>query len=214
MPDVGTGRHLDFACGVGTFLAQVGWRFPNAELVGLNIDFAGPHEPIRGLLLRAGVQSDLVRADARRMPFGDDAFDSASCFLGLQDIEIGFGDDGVRAAVWEATRVLRPNAAVTLLDTFSFARFDRLLRESSLQVTDRAERALAVRWSRPVAERAIELYADGWADQARVSDLKERERIRSRAARRLKADLARQLASTGFFVPFGPVRMVVARKRA
>jgi len=65
-----------------------------------------------------------------------------------------------------------------------------------------------------VAERAIELYADGWADQARVSDLKERERIRSRAARRLKADLARQLASTGFFVPFGPVRMVVARKRA
>ena len=35
--------HLDVACGYGTFLAQLGWRFPAARLVGLNIDFEGSH---------------------------------------------------------------------------------------------------------------------------------------------------------------------------
>jgi len=34
-----SGLHLDFACGYGTFLAQLGWRFPSAQLVGLNFDF-------------------------------------------------------------------------------------------------------------------------------------------------------------------------------
>ena len=42
MADVGDGLHLDFACGVGSFLAQLGWRFPQTNLVGLNIDFSGP----------------------------------------------------------------------------------------------------------------------------------------------------------------------------
>ena len=63
------GLHLDFACGYATFLAQLGWRFPRARLVGLNIDFAGPHALARPLLTEAGVTAALVQADARQMPF-------------------------------------------------------------------------------------------------------------------------------------------------
>src|SRR5712691_5322594 len=109
MPPIQGGLHLDFACGVGTFLAQLGWRHPRAKFVGLNVDFAGPHAPIRDSLAHAGVRSELVCADARRMPFKDYTFDSVSCFLGLQDIEIGFGEAGTRSAVSEAVRVLRMN---------------------------------------------------------------------------------------------------------
>src|SRR2546427_291049 len=107
MADLGDGLHLDFACGVGTFLAQLGWRFPRADLVGLNIDFSGPHEPIRELLSRARVKSLLVQGDARRMPFPDRRFDSVSCFLGLQDIEIGFGEEGWTASPGPSTTRFR-----------------------------------------------------------------------------------------------------------
>lgn len=209
MPDVGHGLHLDFACGVGTFLAQLGWRFPRAELVGLNIDFAGPHAPIRGLLARARVRSELVQADARRMPFDDRSFDSVSCFLGLQDIEIGFGERGIRAAVAEAVRVLRRRGVLTLLDEFPFERIDRLVTDLPVRVAHRGERALNVRWSRKLAERAIEVYADGWKEQVRPPDPRERRRIRAEALARMRARMERQLASTGFYVPFEPVRMAI-----
>ncbi|MFN2166736.1 MAG: class I SAM-dependent methyltransferase, partial [Anaerolineae bacterium] len=88
MPPIG-GLHLDLACGYATFLAQLGWRFSDARLVGLNVDFYGPHALARPLLCQAGVCAALVQADARRMPFAEGTFDSASCFLGLQDVEIG-----------------------------------------------------------------------------------------------------------------------------
>jgi len=32
-------RHLDFACGYATFIAELAWRFPQLKIVGLNIDF-------------------------------------------------------------------------------------------------------------------------------------------------------------------------------
>ena len=108
MPDIASGEHLDFACGYGTFLAQVGWRFQRARLFGLNIDYAGPHACITRLLRQAGVRASLVQADACKMPFKDQCFGSVSCFLGLQDIKIGFGDRGLEESISEAVRVLRP----------------------------------------------------------------------------------------------------------
>lgn len=149
--------HLDIACGYATFLAQLGWRFPAARLVGLNIDFAGPHALARPLLAEAGVAAALVRADARRMPFAGGTFGSASCFLGLQDIEIGFGEEGVRNAVTEAVRVLCPDGLLMLLDEFHFERFDALLAGLPLKVVSREERELDVRWDRRVCTPR-----DGW----------------------------------------------------
>ena len=212
MADVGDGLHLDFACGVGSFLAQLGWRFPEAHLVGLNIDFSGPHEPVRELLSRAGVKCLLVRADARRMPFPDRRFDSVSCFLGLQDIEIGFGEEGLRAALSEAARILRQGGTLTVVDEFPFDKMDRLLERLPFRTVGRAEQSLDAKWSRPVAERAVELYADGWVDQMRISESHERARVRVEVLRRMRSEMERQLAVQGYYVPFGPARMVEARK--
>ena len=153
MPAV-AGWHLDVACGYATFLAQLGWRFPEARLVGLNIDFEGPHSLARPLLAEAGVTAALVRGDALRLPYAGDSFDSAGCFLGLQDVEIGFGQEGVRQVVAETCRVLRPGGTLVVLDEFPFERFDRLLDGLPLAVLDRAERALDACWDREVAERA------------------------------------------------------------
>jgi ubiquinone/menaquinone biosynthesis C-methylase UbiE len=213
MPPVAEGLHLDFACGYATFLAQLGWRHPAARLVGLNVDFSGPHAQAQSLLQEAGVTAALVQADARRMPFADSSLGSASCFLGLQDIEIGFSKGGVRAAVVEAVRVLGPGGTVALLDEFSFEKLDALLDGLPLAVTDRAERTLDVRWEREVAEQAIVLYAEGWAAQVRVQDEAVREQVRRETQSRMSAEMEHQLAAQGYYVPFGPVRMLVAKKQ-
>jgi SAM-dependent methyltransferase len=207
-----SGLHLDFACGYATFLAQLGWRFPTAWLVGLNIDFDGPHALAQPLLVKAGVTAALVQADARWMPFAEGAFGAASCFLGLQDIEIGFGQEGVRDAVAEAVRVLSPGGVLALFDEFPFKRFGALLDELPVTVIDRGERELDVRWDRQVAERAISLYAEGWVAQARFTDPAAQERTRIEVHSRMVVEMERQLDTQGYYVPFGPVRMVVARK--
>jgi SAM-dependent methyltransferase len=212
MPLPTEGLHLDAACGYATFLAQLGWRFPTARLVGLNIDFDGPHALAQPLLTEAGVKAALVQADARQMPFANDTFGSVSCFLGLQDIEIGFGEEGVRDAVAEAVRVLRPDGMLILLDELPFERFDALLDELPVTVIDRGERELDARWSRQVAERAIALYTEGWVAQTCFSDRAEQERIRREVYSRMATEMERQLDTQGYYVPFGPVRMVVARK--
>jgi len=211
-PSLTEGQHLDVACGYATFLAQLGWRFPTARLVGLNIDFDGPHALARPLLAEARVTAALVQADARRVPFAEGTFGSASCFLGLQDIKIGFGEEGVRDAVAEAVRVLSPGGVLVLLDEFPFERFDALLDELPVTVFDRRERALDVRWDRQVAEWAISLYAEGWVAQARVADQVAQEQTRIEIHSRMVAEMERQLDTQGYYVPFGPVRMVVARK--
>ncbi len=212
MPPV-AGWHLDFACGYATFLAQLGWRFPAARLVGLNIDFRGPHAVAQPLLAEAGVAATLVQADARRLPFADGSFGSASCFLGLQDIEIGFGEEGMRAAIGEATRVLQPDGTLVLLDEFPLQRFEALADGIPLEGIGRGERAVECSWDRQVAEAAVALYAEGWVAQARLESHSEREQAYHEVYGRMRAEMERQLALHGTYVPFGPVRMVVARKR-
>ncbi len=212
MPISPAGPHLDFCCGYGTFLAQLGWRFSDIELYGLNIDYEGPHSLVGSLLREAGVDVLLVQADARRMPFNNGAFVSASCFLGLQDIRIGFGDSGICEALREATRVLRENGVLVLLDEFPFEEFDAFLQGVPLQVMKRCERDLDVRWDRTTAERAITLYARGYVKQARAHDDGERLGVYEEAYTRMKADMDDQLMKNGYYVPFGSVRMVVGRK--
>jgi ubiquinone/menaquinone biosynthesis C-methylase UbiE len=206
------GKHLDFACGYATFLAQLGWRFPALGLVGLNIDFAGPHALAKPLLNEAGVSASLLRADARWMPFADHTFDSASCFLGLQDVEIGFGEAGVRAVLAEAVRVLCPDGRLVLLDKFLFERFDDLLSGLPVVVIDREECEPNVHWDEQVAKTAIKLYAEGWVAQMHLPD---ETRAAHQAAYqmilgRLEAKLEQQINERGYYVPFGTVRMVIA----
>jgi len=208
-------RHLDFACGYATFIAQLAWRFPRLIIVGLNIDFEGPHALAEELVARAGAadRCEFVRADARAMPFPDGSFDSASCFVGLQDIEIGFSEAGVREALEEATRVLKPDGTLAVADEYPIERLRDLLDPLPLDVIRLDERELDVRWSREVAERAIELYADGWEAQVRSADPAEKAEARAEALARMREDLERQLAGRGAYVPFEPIRLAIARRK-
>jgi ubiquinone/menaquinone biosynthesis C-methylase UbiE len=214
MPSITGGIHLDIACGYGTFLAQLGWRFPRARLVGLNIDFCGPHALARTLLIEAGVKADLVQADARLLPFPNGTFDSTSCFLGLQDIEIGFGEEGVQAALAEAVRVLRMGGKLTLLDDFRNERLAALLQRLPVHVLESTQRPLDVRWDGETARTAVRLYANGWVAQMRdpPRDAAAQRKALSEVLARMEADVNAQLCAQGYYVPFGPVRMVVAQK--
>lgn len=212
MPAPSSGPHLDVACGYATFLAQLGWRFPRTRLVGLNIDFEGSHALARPLLAQAGVQAALLRADARQIPFADGSFASASCFLGLQDIELRFGEPGVRRTLAEAVRILRIGGVLVLLDEFPFQRFDALMDGLPVGVEQRSQRPLDVRWSRQVAERAIQLYAEGFVAQAHLADPLTRQTRYADKHRQMRADMERQLRDQGYYVPFAATRMVIARK--
>jgi SAM-dependent methyltransferase len=214
MPDLGSGRHLDFACGYATFLAELGWRFPRATLVGLNIDFERANATAAPLLREAGVAAELVEGDAREMPFPDASFDSVSCFMGLQDIELAFGEEGVRLALGEAVRVLRSNGSLSLLDEYSFDRSDALLTSLPVAVETRRERSLDVRWDRDVAACAVALYSEGWLEQRRLGGAEGASEEVAEYTRRLRSHAERQLRDRGYFVPFGPVRMVVYCKLA
>jgi SAM-dependent methyltransferase len=212
IPSLAGGLHLDLACGYATYLAQLGWRYPEARLVGLNIDFQGPHALARPLLAEAGVRAALVQADARRLPFADGTFHSASCFLGLQDVEIGYGEAGVRGTVHEAVRVLRREGVLVLLDEFPFERLTALLDGLPVAWIDRAERELDVRWDQEIAQRAAALYAEGWAAQTRPQGETARRTAYRDALARIEAEVEAQVARQGYYVPLGPVRMAVIRK--
>jgi len=214
MPLPTSGLHLDFACGYGTFLAQLGWNYPTARLVGLNIDFDGAHALARPLLAEAGVTATLVQADARRMPFAYGTFASASCFLGLQDIEIGFGEQGVQEALAEAVRVLCPGGVLVLLDEFSIDRLVALLDELPVTLIDQGEQELGVQWDRKVARAAVRLYAEGWVAQMRLpkDDKAARETAYQEVLARMEAEVEEQMARQGYYIPFDPVRIVVAQK--
>ena len=210
MPEV-TGVHLDFACGYGTFLAQLGWRYPGMRLVGLNIDYAGSHACITSLLAEAGVYASLVQSDAQRMPFRDASFGSVSCFLGIQDIKIGFGQTGVRRSVHEAVRVLRHGGVLTLIDECTFADLTEVLAGLPVTEVERDERRLDVRWERAVAERAIALYAEGWIVQHRGPD--SDRRLYAEKLAEMERDMEHQLEARGCYVPFGPMRMIIVEKQ-
>jgi SAM-dependent methyltransferase len=214
IPAQSSGLHLDFACGYGTFLAQLGWRFPSMRLIGLNIDFIGPHATIRPLLAHAKVVAMLVQADARWMPFPRCSFDSVSCFMGLQDIEIGFGEDGVRNTLAEAVRVLQPGGVLTLLDEIDFKRMEKFLEDLPVTVQDRAERRLDIQWNHHVASIAIRLYTQGWVDQMRIpeEDTEAHHEAYQAVLTHLETEVEQQIVEQGYYVPFGPVRIIVARK--
>jgi SAM-dependent methyltransferase len=213
MPSI-EGLHLDLACGYATFLAYLGWRHPSARLVGLNIDYNGPHALARSLLHAAGVRAALVQADARHVPFPSETFPSVSCFLGLQDIAIGFGEAGVSATVVEAVRVLRPGGILVLLDEDLLVRWGDMLNGLPVTVVDRAERGLDVRWTRQVALAAVRLYAEGWVAQMQLpgDDRAARQTAYEETLARMEAEVEEQVTRQGYYVPFGPVQMVVVRK--
>jgi hypothetical protein len=108
--------------------------------------------------------------------------------------------------------VLIPGGVLAIADEFPAERLVRLLGPLPLTRVELHERALDVRWSRAVAQRAIRLYADGWEQQVRSGDDAEKEQMRAAVLEQLCAGMEAQLAAKEYYVPFGPIRLAVARK--
>jgi SAM-dependent methyltransferase len=93
----GNGKLLDLGCGGGAFIpfaTELGW-----SVVGVDISA----EQLRIASERVGpAASELVQADATRLPFGDASFNAVLTALTSTDVEPW------EALVAEAARVLRP----------------------------------------------------------------------------------------------------------
>ena len=62
--------------------------------------------------------------------------------------------------------------------------------------------------------RAVALYAEGWVAQMRLpaGDRAAREVAYWDALGRMQSEVEAQMTRQGYYVPFGPVRMVVVQK--
>jgi len=204
--------HLDVACGYGTFLVQLGWRFPEARIVGLNIDYQGVHASIHDLLAEAGMQVPLIQADARNMPFRVGVFSSASCFLGLQDIKIGSGTKGVKQAISETMRIVQQYGYVTLIDDFPADEFHDYLIGVKHDVIKEQPLDIDVRWKPHIASEAIKLYAKGWVAQTELTCEEDRQRAYDNIFGGMKKNMEQQIRSRGYFVPFDSLRMIIIQR--
>jgi ubiquinone/menaquinone biosynthesis C-methylase UbiE len=178
-------------------------------MVGLNIDYEGSHASIRELLRRAGVeeQCSLIQSDARFMPFYDGSFDSVSCFLGLQDIEIGFGQDGLQATMKNALRVTKKGGKLFFIDR------EETIRNASPYLVKGTKQCTEgvfepdIRWDKAIARKAIALYARGYIEQMRIDDQSRREEEYERVLARMGDDMEKQLRERGSFNPLEPLHL-------
>lgn len=100
------GRTLEVACGTGLNLSLYA---DDVELTGIDLS-PGMLAIARKRAAELGRTVDLREADAQRLPFGDDVFETVVCTLSLCSVP----DE--RATVAEMRRVLRPGGQLLLLD--------------------------------------------------------------------------------------------------
>ena len=100
---------LEVGVGPGHILVAAGQRNPKARAVGVDIS-AGMLKASRALLGQSGIDADLVRADATRLPFKDRAFEGvvASFMLDL------FWKEQIPDALSEMERVLAPGGRIVI----------------------------------------------------------------------------------------------------
>jgi cyclopropane fatty-acyl-phospholipid synthase-like methyltransferase len=102
-------RVLDLATGYGYFAIEIARHHQDVTVVGIDLcdnDVSNARKNIRDAGLEDRVESRMM--DATNMSPEDASFDAAVNFLGLEDIHMTRGREGIRKTFAECRRVLRP----------------------------------------------------------------------------------------------------------
>lgn len=106
---ISPGMHiLDVATGSGHFALEIAGRDTSLRVTGIDLvdnDIVNGRENVKDLGFEK--QIELITMDATEMTFPDGSFDMAVNFLGLEDIYMTRGHEGVRLAFKEVSRVLK-----------------------------------------------------------------------------------------------------------
>jgi cyclopropane fatty-acyl-phospholipid synthase-like methyltransferase len=100
---------LDVATGEGFFAIEVAKRKSSLKVTGIEITQTGIRD-FKKNVKREGLseQVEVVKMDATQMSFGQEEFDMAVTFTGLEDIHMTRGKAGVERTFHEVNRVLKP----------------------------------------------------------------------------------------------------------
>jgi len=136
---------LDIGAGTGRLLESLNKKFPDAELVGVDLAFGMTRHAKKRF--QESTKVSLACSDAECLPFREESFDlvvSTSTYQWIDPLETAFA---------EVFRILRPNSR------FSFALFGERtlfeLRESYQSAVSSASRILPDRTHRFVSEKDV-----------------------------------------------------------
>jgi len=106
---------LDVGCGYGYFSLELARRLKMGAVVALDLipsAFTNMEEIIGEEATPAGIEP--LMADAATLPIRDGTIDLAASFLGMRDIYMTTGADGVRATIEEMARATRTRGRIAL----------------------------------------------------------------------------------------------------
>lgn len=101
---------LDVATGYGFFALEIAERDKDLKITGIDITRSNVENSKKNIEKRNfGEKIEVKRMDATKMGFPDEKFDMVVNFLGLEDIHMTRGKDGVQKTFNEVNRVLKPD---------------------------------------------------------------------------------------------------------
>lgn len=109
---------IDVGTGWGLFALEMARQLNYGEIIGIDIIYEDIREA-RKLANKAELENIISfrKMDATELLFPDNHFDLASSFLGMRDIHMTRGEEGVKKAVEEMVRVIKPRGKVVLCIT-------------------------------------------------------------------------------------------------
>jgi ubiquinone/menaquinone biosynthesis C-methylase UbiE len=109
---------LDVGTGWGLFALEMARQLNIGEIIGIDMVYEELREA-RKLAVETELESILSfrRMDATRLSFPDSSFDLVGSFLGMRDIHMTRGEGGVKRAVEEMIRVVKPRGKIALCVT-------------------------------------------------------------------------------------------------
>ena len=109
---------LDVGTGYAFFAIEVAKKLKKGEIVGIDIVNDGVSRA-RELVKKTGVANvvSIAKVDAVKLSFPNESFDLAMSFLGMRDIYMTRNRRGVKKAVEEMIRIVKPNGTIVLCIT-------------------------------------------------------------------------------------------------